>query len=100
MTGPGGGPQEVGVAVVDLSTRHVRRRRRSSPRCSIGNVPARGSTSSVALLDVQVAMLANMGTNYLHSGEPPRRLGQRPSQRDPYQHLPNLRRLDHRRDRQ
>jgi crotonobetainyl-CoA:carnitine CoA-transferase CaiB-like acyl-CoA transferase len=64
----GGGPQKVGVAVADLFTgmyactailaalRHAER-------------TGHGQHIDMALLDTQVAMLANLGANYLVSGE-------------------------------
>ena len=64
----GGGPQKVGVAVADLFTgmyactailaalRHAER-------------TGQGQHIDMALLDTQVAMLANLGANYLVSGE-------------------------------
>jgi formyl-CoA transferase len=39
----------------------------------------------MALLDTQVAMLANMGSNYLNSGKPPRRWGNAHANIVPYQ---------------
>lgn len=64
---PGGGPQKVGVAVADLFTgmyattailaalRHAER-------------TGQGQHIDMALLDTQVAMLANLGANYLVKG--------------------------------
>ena len=64
----GGGPQKVGVAVADLFTgmyatvailaalRHAQR-------------TGQGQHIDMALLDTQVAMLANLGANYLVSGQ-------------------------------
>lgn len=64
----GGGPQKVGVAVADLFTglyatvgilaalRHVEK-------------TGKGQHVDMALLDTQVAMLANLGANYLVSGQ-------------------------------
>jgi formyl-CoA transferase len=81
---PGGGPQKVGVAVADLMTGQYAtqavlaalfHRERSG----------RGQYVDVALLDVQVAMLANMNTNFLCSGKPPRRWGNAHPNLVPYQ---------------
>jgi len=71
---PGGGPQKVGVAVSDLFTgmyatsailAALLERERSG----------RGQTIDLALLDAQVAMLANLSSSYFVSGEVPGRMG-------------------------
>jgi crotonobetainyl-CoA:carnitine CoA-transferase CaiB-like acyl-CoA transferase len=71
---PGGGPQKVGVAVSDLFTgmyatsailAALLERQRSG----------RGQYIDMALLDVQVAMLANLSSSYFVSGETPGRMG-------------------------
>jgi crotonobetainyl-CoA:carnitine CoA-transferase CaiB-like acyl-CoA transferase len=81
---PGGGPQKVGVAVADLFTgmyatvavlaalRH---------RDSTGE----GQVIDMALLDTQVAMLANLGANYLVTGVAPKRAGNAHQNIVPYQ---------------
>ena len=64
----GGGPQKVGVAVADLFT---------GMYASVGILAAlrhaeatgQGQYVDMALLDTQVAMLANLGANYLVSGQ-------------------------------
>ncbi|MCI4439726.1 CaiB/BaiF CoA-transferase family protein [Tibeticola sp.] len=80
----GGGPQKVGVAVADLFTglyatvailaalRHAER-------------TGEGQVIDAALLDAQVAMLANLGANYLVSGQVPRRMGNAHPNIVPYQ---------------
>lgn len=80
----GGGPQKVGVAVADLFTgmyasvailaalRHVER-------------TGLGQLVDMALLDTQVAMLANLGANYLVSGKTPGRAGNAHQNIVPYQ---------------
>jgi crotonobetainyl-CoA:carnitine CoA-transferase CaiB-like acyl-CoA transferase len=80
----GGGPQKVGVAVADLFTgmyaavailaalRHAER-----TGC--------GQHIDMALLDTQVAMLANLGANYLVSGKVPGRAGNAHQNIVPYQ---------------
>ena len=84
----GGGPQKVGVAVADLFTgmyasvailaalRHV-------------SVTGHGQYVDMALLDTQVAMLANLGANYLvdgqFSGKMPARMGNAHQNIVPYQ---------------
>ena len=80
----GGGPQKVGVAVVDLMTGMY------STQAVLAALFHRQRTGEgqyidMALLDVQVAMLANMNTNYLVSGTPPRRWGNAHPNLVPYQ---------------
>ena len=81
---PGGGPQKVGVAVVDLMTGMY------ATQAVIAALFHRERTGEgqyidMALLDAQVAMLANMNTNYLVGGEPPRRWGNAHPNLVPYQ---------------
>jgi crotonobetainyl-CoA:carnitine CoA-transferase CaiB-like acyl-CoA transferase len=81
---PGGGPQKVGVALTDLMTgmyatiavlAALTHRDRSGE----------GQHIDMALLDTQVAMLANVGSNYLNSGKPPKRWGNAHPNIVPYQ---------------
>jgi formyl-CoA transferase len=81
---PGGGPQKAGVAISDLMTgmyasvavlAALNHRERSGE----------GQYIDMALLDVQVAMMANMATNYLASGKPPARWGNAHPNIVPYQ---------------
>ncbi|MFL6661817.1 MAG: CaiB/BaiF CoA transferase family protein [Rhizobacter sp.] len=81
---PGGGPQKVGVAVADLFTgmyaavavlAALRHR----------DLTGAGQTIDMALLDTQVAMLANLGANYLVTGVAPRRMGNAHQNIVPYQ---------------
>jgi len=73
---PGGGPQKVGVPIVDIMT---------GMYASIGVLAAlanrdqtgTGDHIDLAMLDVSVAMLANQAMNYLVSGKPPIRRGNR-----------------------
>jgi formyl-CoA transferase len=81
---PGGGPQKVGVAVADLMTGMY------STQAILAALlhkhrTGEGQYLDMALLDVQVAMLANMNTNYLVSGNPPRRWGNSHPNVVPYQ---------------
>ena len=81
---PGGGPQKVGVAVADLFTgmyatvailaalRHA-------------EATGQGQAIDMALLDTQVAMLANLGANYLATGISPQRAGNAHQNVVPYQ---------------
>ena len=81
---PGGGPQKVGVAVADLFTgmyatvailAALRHR----------DLTGQGQAIDMALLDTQVAMLANLGANYLVSGRVPGRAGNAHQNIVPYQ---------------
>lgn len=81
---PGGGPQKVGVAVADLFTgmyatvailAALRHR----------DLTGHGQVIDMALLDTQVAMLANLGANYLATGVAPKRLGNAHQNIVPYQ---------------
>ncbi len=81
---PGGGPQKVGVAVADLMTGMY------ATQAVLAALFHRERTGEgqyidMALLDVQVAMLANMNTNYLVSGKAPRRWGNAHPNLVPYQ---------------
>jgi crotonobetainyl-CoA:carnitine CoA-transferase CaiB-like acyl-CoA transferase len=81
---PGGGPQKVGVAVADLFTglyatvaiqAALRHRDHSGE----------GQVIDMALLDTQVAMLANLGANFLVTGNAPKRAGNAHQNIVPYQ---------------
>jgi formyl-CoA transferase len=81
---PGGGPQKAGVALTDLMTgmyatiavlAALTHRDRSGE----------GQYIDMSLLDTQVAMLANVGSNYLNSGKRPRRWGNAHANIVPYQ---------------
>ncbi len=81
---PGGGPQKVGVAVADLFTgmyASVAILAALRHRDSTGQ----GQTIDMALLDTQVAMLANLGANFLMTQQPPRRMGNAHQNIVPYQ---------------
>ena len=81
---PGGGPQKVGVAVADLFT---------GLYASIAILAAlrhrdatgEGQVIDMALLDTQLAMLANLGANYLCTGQAPGRMGNAHQNIVPYQ---------------
>jgi crotonobetainyl-CoA:carnitine CoA-transferase CaiB-like acyl-CoA transferase len=71
---PGGGPQKAGVAIADLFTgmyATVAVLAALAGRAQTG----RGQYIDLALLDVQVAVLANQALNFLTSGVNPRRYG-------------------------
>jgi len=81
---PGGGPQKAGVAVTDLMTGMY------ATQAILAALIARGRTGlgqhiDLALLDVGVAMMANMATNYLANGVPPIRQGNAHPNIVPYQ---------------
>ncbi|TWI65343.1 crotonobetainyl-CoA:carnitine CoA-transferase CaiB-like acyl-CoA transferase [Pseudoduganella lurida] len=81
---PGGGPQKAGVALCDLMTgmyATVAILAALTHRDRTGE----GQYIDMALLDVQVAMLANMGSNYLNSGKAPQRWGNAHQNIVPYQ---------------
>ena len=80
----GGGPQKVGVAVADLFTgmyastailAALRHR----------DFTGEGQVIDMALLDTQVAMLANLGANFLTTGVAPQRMGNAHQNIVPYQ---------------
>jgi crotonobetainyl-CoA:carnitine CoA-transferase CaiB-like acyl-CoA transferase len=81
---PGGGPQKVGVAVADIMTgmyATVAILAALAHRARTGE----GQYIDMALLDVQVAMIANMNMNYLVSGRVPKRQGNAHANIVPYQ---------------
>jgi crotonobetainyl-CoA:carnitine CoA-transferase CaiB-like acyl-CoA transferase len=71
---PGGGPQKVGVAVADLFTGMYAT---SAILASLleREKSGRGQRVDMALLDVQVAMLANLSASYFVSNVAPKRMG-------------------------
>jgi crotonobetainyl-CoA:carnitine CoA-transferase CaiB-like acyl-CoA transferase len=84
---PGGGPQKVGVALTDVMTglyaaiavqAALAERERSG----------RGQHIDLALLDVQIAGLANQASNYLAGGVLPGRMGNSHPNIVPYQDFP------------
>ena len=84
----GAGPMKVGVALTDILT---------GLYATIGVLAAlnareqtgQGQYIDVALLDVQVACLANQAMNYLATGNAPRRLGNAHPNIVPYQDFPS-----------
>lgn len=84
---PGGEPQKVAVGITDLMT---------GMYATVGILAAlrhrdrhgEGQQVDVALLDSQVAWLANAGTHYLTSGEAPPRLGNGHPNIVPYEVFP------------
>jgi formyl-CoA transferase len=84
---PGGGPQKVGVAVVDLMTGMYAV---SAIVAALyeRNASGRGQYVDLALLDTQVAWLANQNLNYLVGGRAPQRQGTAHPNIVPYQAVP------------
>jgi len=81
---PGGGPQKVGVAVADLFTGMYAT---VAILAALRHAAAtgEGQVIDMALLDTQVAMLANLGANYLVTGKAPQRAGNAHQNIVPYQ---------------
>jgi crotonobetainyl-CoA:carnitine CoA-transferase CaiB-like acyl-CoA transferase len=88
---PGAGPQKVGVALTDILTglyagnailAALAHRDREGFRCG------EGQYIDLALLDVQIACLANQTMNYLVSGTAPKRMGNAHPNIVPYQDFP------------
>ncbi len=71
---PGGGPQKVGVPIVDLMT-GMYTAVAVLAALARRNETGIGDAIDIAMMDVQVATLANQAMNYLISGKPPRRGG-------------------------
>ena len=71
---PGGGPQKVGIPIVDIMTgmyATVAMLAALARRAQSGQ----GEYIDIGMLDVQVGILANQAMNHLLSGKPPRRAG-------------------------
>lgn len=84
---PGDGPQKVGVAITDILTglyATVAILAALTHRTATGA----GQHIDMALLDSQIAAMANLGSNYLLTGTPPVRLGNSHPSIVPYQDLP------------
>ncbi|MET0497755.1 MAG: CaiB/BaiF CoA-transferase family protein [Steroidobacteraceae bacterium] len=81
---PGGGPQKVGVAVADITT-GMYSTVAILAALAHRNQTGEGQYIDMALLDVQVAMLANMNMNYLVSDKVPKRQGNAHANIVPYQ---------------
>jgi crotonobetainyl-CoA:carnitine CoA-transferase CaiB-like acyl-CoA transferase len=84
---PGAGPQKVGVALTDImtglyATVAVQAALAERERSGLGQ------HIDLALLDVQIACLANQASNYLAGGQLPRRMGNAHPNIVPYQDFP------------
>jgi len=71
---PGGGPQKVGIPIVDIMTGMY------ATVAVLAALARRDTTGAgdyidIAMLDMKAACLANQAMNYLLSGVPPRRMG-------------------------
>jgi crotonobetainyl-CoA:carnitine CoA-transferase CaiB-like acyl-CoA transferase len=71
---PGGGPQKVGIPIVDLTTGMYAAVAVLAALAG-REVSGKGDYIDVGMLDVQVAMLCNQAMNYLTSGRTPKRTG-------------------------
>jgi len=85
---PGGGPQKVGVALVDILTglyaaNAVQAALLERTRSGLGQ------HIDLALLDTELASLANLALNYLSTGVSPKRMGNAHPNIAPYQVLPS-----------
>jgi len=83
----GAGPQKVGVALTDIMTglyATIAVQAALAERARSGL----GQHIDLALLDVQIACLANQGSNYLAGGVVPRRMGNAHPNIVPYQDFP------------
>jgi len=81
---PGGGPQKAGIPIADIMTgmyATIAVCAALAHRAETGV----GQHLDLALLDAQVAVLANQGANYLATGVPPPRLGNAHPNIVPYQ---------------
>ncbi len=81
---PGGGPQRVGVPIVDMMTGMYATIAVCAALAHREKTGA-GNYIDLALLDTQVAFLANQAMNYLATGETPQRLGNAHPNIVPYQ---------------
>ncbi|MFG5864299.1 CaiB/BaiF CoA transferase family protein [Metapseudomonas sp. CR1201] len=83
----GAGPVKVGVALTDILTGLYSSVAMLAALAS-RDITGKGQHIDMALLDVQVACLANQAMNYLTTGNPPRRLGNAHPNIVPYQDFP------------
>ncbi len=86
---PGGGPQRVGVAVIDLFT-GVYACSAILAALEVRHRTGQGQHIDMALLDVGMAMLANQGAGYLNGGKVPQRQGNSHPSLVPYQDFKTL----------
>ena len=84
---PGAGPTKAGVAIIDILT-GLYASNAILAALAWRERSGKGQHIDLALLDVQVACLANQALNYLTSGSVPRRLGNAHPNIVPYQDFP------------
>jgi crotonobetainyl-CoA:carnitine CoA-transferase CaiB-like acyl-CoA transferase len=84
---PGGGPMKVGVALTDILT-GLYAANAIQAALAARDRTGMGQHIDMALLDVQVACLANQAMNYLATGQDPARLGNAHPSIVPYQDFP------------
>ena len=84
---PGAGPQKVGVALTDVLT-GLYATTAILAALAHRDRTGEGQHIDIALLDVQIASLANQTMNYLASGVAPRRMGNAHPNVVPYQDFP------------
>jgi crotonobetainyl-CoA:carnitine CoA-transferase CaiB-like acyl-CoA transferase len=84
---PGGGPMKVGVALTDILT-GLYAANAIQAALAARDRTGMGQHVDMALLDVQVACLANQAMNYLATGHDPARLGNAHPSIVPYQDFP------------
>ena len=84
---PGGGPQRVGVAVIDVLT-GVYATSAILAALEARHRSGRGQYIDMALLDVSMALLANQGAGFLATGRVPQRQGNSHPSLVPYQDFP------------
>jgi crotonobetainyl-CoA:carnitine CoA-transferase CaiB-like acyl-CoA transferase len=83
----GAGPQKVGVALTDILT-GLYASNAILAALAHRTKTGEGQNIDLALLDVQIACLANQAMNYLVSGKPPKRMGNAHPNIVPYQDFP------------
>lgn len=81
---PGGGPQKLGIAFSDIATGLYSTIAIQAALLN-RNITGLGQYIDMALLDVQIATLANQGMNYLASAKVPERYGNAHANIVPYQ---------------
>ena len=84
---PGGGPQRMGVALVDVMT-GVYACSAILAAIEVRHRTGQGQHIDMALLDVGMAMLANQGAGFLNTGTIPQRQGNSHPSLVPYQDFP------------
>jgi crotonobetainyl-CoA:carnitine CoA-transferase CaiB-like acyl-CoA transferase len=81
---PGGGPMKVGIPISDLTT-GLYATISVLAALNYRHATGQGQRIDLALLDTQVALLANQASNWMNGGMVPRRLGNQHPNTVPYQ---------------